>query len=107
MRIASPTRLALLAALPIELANYFIVGYPAGTHLALPNCWFVKVAAQWYLIHLAGVFALNRFDFLRDHAFMGSVVLFLSGYLATALLLAMAFWPVQIATRFFKKLALH
>lgn len=103
MRIGSPTRLALAAALPLELANYFIIGYPAGTHLAVPGDWLVKVAAQWYLLHLAGVFALNRFDFLRNHGFLGSLVIFLSGYLATALLLAAALWPVQLLLRIFRR----
>jgi hypothetical protein len=105
MRITrSTTTPALVAALPIELANYFVIGYPAGAHLIVPAKWFAAVAAQWYVLHLPGLFALNRFAFLRNHVVLGSTVMLLSGYLDTALLLAVLIWPLQAALRCFNSL---
>jgi hypothetical protein len=99
----STTKLALAAALPLEFVNYFIVGYPAGAHLAVPTQWFQTIAAQWYVLHLPGLFALNQFDFLRNYAALGATVMLLSGYLDTAVLLAAFLWPVQVLLRALKK----
>ena len=105
MRITgSTTTLAFAAALLIELLNYFFVGYPAGAHRpAVPTDWFVAVAAQWDLLHLPGIFALNRFAFLRDHMLLGAIVLFLSGWLDTALLLAACIWPIQLLLKVLRR----
>jgi hypothetical protein len=93
------TTLALVAALPLELVNYFFVGYPAGTHFAIRKDWFVAIAAQWYVLHLPGIFALNEFGFLRDFRSVGAIVLFLSGLLDTTLLLAVLIWPALMILR--------
>jgi hypothetical protein len=104
MRITgSTTTLAVAAALFIELANYFVVGYPAGAHLAVRKGWFGAIAAQWYLLHLPGIFAVNEVRFLRAYSSLGSIVLFLSGWLDTALLLAAFIWPVQLVLRVFRR----
>jgi hypothetical protein len=97
----STTKLALAAALVLELANYFVVGYPAGAHLAVRKGWFGAIAAQWYLMHLPGIFALNEIRFLRTNRSLGSIVLFLSGWLDTTLLLAAFVGPVQLVLRVF------
>jgi hypothetical protein len=104
MRMTGSTaKLAIAVALLIELVNYFVVGYPAGAHLAIRGSWSGVTAAQWYLLHLPGIFTLNEFRFLRAHSSLGSIVLFLSGWIDTALLLAACIWPVQLILRVFKR----
>jgi hypothetical protein len=102
-RMGSTTKLALAVELLLELVNYFVVGYPAGAHLAVREGWFGATAAQWYLLHMPGIFALNESRFLRADGSLGSIVLFLSGWLDTALLLAACIWPVQLILRVFRR----
>ena len=101
--LGSTTKLALAGALLLELANYFVVGYPAGAHLAVREGWFGAIAAQWYLLHLPGIFALNEVGSLRTYSSLGSIVIFLSGWLDTAVLLAACIWPVQLVLRIFRR----
>jgi hypothetical protein len=92
----STTRLALAAALPVELVNFFVVGYPAGKHLSVPDGWFAVVAGQWYLLHLPGLFLVNEISFLRHSAFLAGACMFLSGYVETTLLLAAVILPLRL-----------
>ena len=100
----STATLALAAALLLELVNYFVIGYPAaGAHFAMSKGWFLAVAGQWYLLHLPGIFILNEFQFLRTYRILGAIVLFLCGWLDTALVLAACIWPAQMILRVCKR----
>jgi hypothetical protein len=100
--LRATTKWALVAALPVELLNYFAVGSPADKHHALEG-WFAVIAAQWYLIHLPGTFILNAAEFLRTRQSLGSLVLFLSGWIVTALLLAIAIGPALMVFSAFRR----
>ena len=97
------TTLALAAAFPLELVNYFVIGYPAGTHLTIHKDWFAAIAAQWYLLHLPGIFAVNALELLRTYRGLGSMVIFLCGWFDTALLLTICIWPIQLLLRALKR----
>jgi hypothetical protein len=95
------TKLAIVAALPVELVNYFVVRYPADNDHLLEG-WFAAIAAQWYVVHLPGIFFLNALESLRTQHSLGSLVLFLSGWIDTALLLAVLIWTALIVFRVFR-----
>jgi len=94
--LGSTAKRALVAAFPVELVNYFVVRYPAGNHLPVREDWFQAVAAQWYTFHLPGVFALNAFSVLRNVRFLTHAVLFLSGWIDTAILLFLILLLVEL-----------
>ena len=96
--LLATTKSALVAALPFELLNFFVVGHPAGKHHALEG-WFAAVAAQWYVVHAPGIFVLNSIEFLRHRQNLGELVLFLSGWSVTALLVAIFIWPALMVVR--------
>ena len=100
----STAKRALVAAFPVELVNYFVVRYPAGSHLPVREDWFQAVAAQWYMFHLPGVFALNEFGVLRNSRLLGHAVLFLSGWIDTAILLFLALLLVEVALGIIREL---
>jgi len=102
--LGSTAKRALVAAIPLELLNYFVVGYPAGSHLRVREDWFQAVAAQWYTFHLPGVFALNEFDVLRNTHFLGHAVLFLSGWIDTAILLFVMILLVEVSIEIVREL---
>jgi len=94
--LASTAKRALVAALPLELVNYFVVGYPASSHLPVREELFQAVAAQWYMFHLPGVLTLNELGVLRNSRFLGHAVLFLSGWIDSAVLLVLIMLLVQV-----------
>lgn len=98
----SRLKLALIAALPIEAVNFWVVGYPADTHSVSRVSQYAAVALQWYVLHLPGIIASDRSIYLREHAAIDSVVLFISGYIGTVLLLLAILWFARLAF-----LALH
>src|SRR6266567_6429105 len=89
--------IALLAALAIEAVNYLLlappidVGYPPGT------AWYIQfIGLQWVILHAAGLFTLGWIERVvgchQLNVVMGCrqvdiIVLLVSGYLTTALLL--------------------
>lgn len=79
---------ALLAALPIEIVNFWVVGYPAGANSLTSANQTAGIALQWYVLHLPGVIASDRIPFLREHALTCSIMLWITGFLDTAILLA-------------------
>jgi hypothetical protein len=96
---------ALLAALPIEIVNFWVIGYPAGASGLTAASQNAAVALQWYLFHLPGIIASDRSTFLRTHPSACSVLLFVAGWVDTSLLLAAAIWAVRLALRTLSKLS--
>jgi hypothetical protein len=96
---------ALLVALPIEIVNFWVVGYPAGSNGLSAASQSAAVALQWYLLHLPGVIASDRSPFLRAHSITCSFVLFAAGYIDTVILLAAILWASRLALRTLHKLS--
>jgi hypothetical protein len=96
---------ALLAALPIEVVNFWVVGYPAGANGLSSASQSAAVALQWYLLHLPGVIASDRSPFLRAHSATCSLVLFAAGYIDTVILLAAILWASRLALHTLPKLS--
>ena len=86
---------ALLAAIPFEVVNFWLVGYPAGTSGLSSSSQSAGLALQWYVFHLPGIIASDRSIFLRAHPVVCSLLLMLTGYIDTVLLL----WAIIGATR--------
>ncbi len=101
----STLKAALIAALPIEIINFWVVGYPAGSNGLTPASQSAGVALQWYLLHLPGVIASDRIAPLREHAFACSLVLFIVGYIDTVILLVAIIWSMRLARRTLRKLS--
>lgn len=93
----SHTKLALVAAIPIELINFFVIGYPAAPRSVSSASQYPAVALQWYVFHLPGIIASDRSFFLREHARLDGLVLFLTGYIATAIFVGLVLWIVRLA----------
>jgi hypothetical protein len=101
--LTSTTRLALFTAIPIEAVNYWFVGFPVSAHISSTHSWYVFVAFQWYLLHLPGVFLLTWSEPLRTSSFLGQTVLFLSGLIDTAFLIAAAIFLFRLVRRLVAK----
>jgi hypothetical protein len=96
---------ALFAAIPLEAINFWIIGYPAGTHSISRASQNAAVALQWYLLHLPGIIATDRSIYLQHHAILSSTVLFLAGLIDTALLVLLLLWLTGLAHRALRKLS--
>lgn len=101
----STLKAALLAAVPLEIVNFFIIGYPtAGGSLTMAS-QNAGIALEWDLLHLPGLIAGDRFLFLREHAPLSSLIFFLAGYIDTAILLAALIWAVRLVLHTLRKLS--
>jgi hypothetical protein len=98
-------RLAVLISLPLEVINFWVIGYPAGPHLISRLAQNPAVALQWYLAHLPGIIIGDRSVYIREHHFIESAILFISGFVDTALLLLLLFWLTGVARRTLRKLS--
>ena len=98
-------RLALALSLPVEAINYWVIGYPADTHSVTRAAQYAAVALQWYVLHLPGIIAGDRSIYLREHHPILAVILFLAGFIDTALLLFFVFWLARVARRTLRKLS--
>jgi hypothetical protein len=86
----------LLAALAIELVNFFLLAFPIDVGYPPNTPWYIQVIGlQWVALHLLGLFSLSWFEKIfgcnQLNIVMGcgrvdSVVLFAGGYLTTVLL---------------------
>lgn len=88
---------ALVTAVPLEIINFFVVGYPADVHSVSTASQYPAVALQWYFFHLPGIIASDRSLFLRQHSRLDSLVIFLAGYIGTAIFVALILWLVHLA----------
>lgn len=97
--------IALFAALPIEILNFWVVGYPAGSDGLSTSSQSSTLALEWYLLHMPGVVASNFSTFLRTHATICSAMFWIVGYIDTALLIAAILWIARLALRRLRKLS--
>lgn len=106
MRTRHPRlRLALLISLPLEVINFWVVGYPAGHHSLTRLAEIPAIALQWYLAHIPGIIIGDHSVFIREHHAVYSTVLFIAGLIDTALLLLFFFWLAGLARRTLRKLS--
>ncbi|MBS1802781.1 MAG: hypothetical protein JST28_05410 [Acidobacteria bacterium] len=98
-------RRALLISLPLEVINFWVIGYPAGGHGISHAAQYAAVALQWYVLHLPGIIAGDRIIYLREHHPILAIVLFIAGFIDTALLLLFFFWMAGLARRTLRKLS--
>jgi hypothetical protein len=101
----STLKAALLAALPIEIVNFWVVGYPADTHTVSAASHYASVALQWYLVHLPGIIASDRILLLREHSVVCSFVLLVVGYVDTTIVLIAILWAARLALNTLRKLS--
>jgi hypothetical protein len=99
----STVKMALISAIPLEVINFFVVGYPADPHSVSTASQYPAIALQWYLFHLPGIVASDRIVFLREHSRLDSLVLFIAGFVDTTIFLAAALWTVHLAFTAFHK----
>lgn len=104
-RTRSILKIALLAALPVEIVNFWVVGYPAAGGGLSTSSRSAALALEWYLLHMPGVFISNFSTFLRTHAATCSVMFWIVGYIDTALLFAAILWFARLALRRLRKLS--
>ncbi|MGA8089220.1 MAG: hypothetical protein WCA10_18245 [Terracidiphilus sp.] len=96
---------ALLAALPIEIVNFFVIGYPTAGGSLTSATQNAAIALEWDLLHLPGLIAIDRILLLRGHPHICSLIFLLAGYIDTALLLAALIFAVRLALRPLRKLS--
>lgn len=101
----STPKLALITAIPIEIINFFIVGYPAGPRSLSRASQYPAVALQWYVFHLPGIVASDRSVFLRQHGGLDNGVLFIAGFVCTAIFLLFIVWLLRLAASALRKLS--
>lgn len=103
-------KIALVVAIPIEIANFFLAGFPLDIGFEPADPWYDKVIGyQWLVLHFPGVMLVRWLDGTGLRKWFGSripwmsletlyhSVLFVSGYLDTiflvlAGLLAFRWW---------------
>jgi hypothetical protein len=110
-----PIRTALLAALAIEAVNFWLLAPPIDVGYPPDTPWYINVLGlQWVILHLPGLRSLDWFERVSGCRQLNLVmgcrrvdtwVLFVSGYLATALLiitLIFAYrWIPRLSDRYF------
>jgi hypothetical protein len=96
---------ALLAALPIEIVNFWIVKYPGSSGGLSTSSSNAELALEWDLLHLPGIMATNYISFLRTNPSLCSVIFWITGYIDTAILLAAILWIARLALRRLRKLS--
>jgi len=83
----SPLAIALIVALPIEIANFCLAGFPIDTGLDPDTKWYEAVIAYQNLyMHAPGWSLISRMQGAQIHKF-GNAILFVCGYLDTAILI--------------------
>jgi hypothetical protein len=103
--VRSTLKAALLVALPIEIVNMWIVGYPtAGGSLAMAS-QSAGIALQWDLLHLPGLIAIDRIVFLREHVRACPVIFLIAGYVDTTILLAAVIGAMRLVLRTLRRLS--
>jgi hypothetical protein len=101
----SSLRATLLAALPIEIVNFWVIGYPTAGGSLTRAGQNAGVALEWDLLHLPGLIAIDRIPLLREHAHACSLVFLLAGYVDTAILLAALICAIRLVLATLRKLS--
>ena len=102
-----PMKSALLwgfvAAIPLELANFWLAMPPIDVGFAANTRWYEYIlAVEWVILHLPGLLLSGWFEqrgFGRYDAFL----LFASGYLDTALMIALGIVCFRFIRRIIRK----
>jgi hypothetical protein len=94
----SPIRFALLAALPLEVANYLFVTIPVEGPAPAETGLRSFLAAEWTYFHLPGLLTLGWFHRAGLPRIDGAV-LFVSGYLTTALTILLCLFAFNLLKR--------
>jgi hypothetical protein len=109
LRFARPMRstlkAALLAALPLEIVNLWVIGYPTAGGSLTTASQNAGIALEWDLLHLPGLIAIDRILFLREHLQICSVVFLFAGYIDTAILLAAIIGALRLVLRTLRRLS--
>ena len=99
--------IVLLAALLIELVNFFVIcGFPIDVGYPPNTPWYIQlIGLQWLALHLVGLRSLSWFERIfgcsQLNIVMGckrvdTVILFAGGYLTTVLLALAATYGFQL-----------
>jgi hypothetical protein len=104
--------LALLLALPIELVNFYVIGFPLDIGYPDDAPWYIKLLGlEWVLLHYIGLFLMDPFEKLTGchdgNVVAGCVrvdtaVLLAGGYLATVLVVFALIYAGQQMVRLFR-----
>ena len=102
-----PTKSALLwgfvAAIPLEPANFWLAMPPIDTGFAGYSHWYEYVwAAEWISLHLPGLLLSGWFE-QQGFGKYDSSLLFASGYLDTALLIALGIACFRLIRRIVRR----
>lgn len=92
-------RTACVIAVPVEAINFWIIGYPAGSHSLAAALQSNFLALQWYVLHLPGIIVVDHSRYARLHDWASSLILLLFGFIDTALLFAFALWIARRTRR--------
>jgi hypothetical protein len=98
-------RLAMFFALPTEVVNFWIIGYPAKEHTMSAFSHNAGVALQWYLLHLPALVFSDHSAYLRMHPVPDSLVFLIIGYIDTFLLFLAIIAMVRLAVRALHRLS--
>jgi len=90
---------------PLEVINFWVIGYPAGGHGISRAAQYAPVALQWYILHFPGIVAGDRIIYFREHHPILAAILFAAGLIDTALLLLFIFWIARLARRTLRRLS--
>jgi hypothetical protein len=101
----SSLRATLFAALPIEIVNYWVIGYPTAGDSLTRAGQNAGIALEWDLLHLPALIAIDRIPFLRAHPHACSPVFLLAGYIDTVILLAALIWTMRLVLHSLRKLS--
>jgi hypothetical protein len=98
-------KFAALASIPVETANLWLVGDPSAPHPLTSFSQIPAIALQWDAVHLPAVILIDHSIPLRDHLWLCRLLLFVSGWFVTAVLLLFVFWIIRIALRGIRRLS--
>lgn len=98
-------KLAVLTSIPLEAVNLWLVGDPSAPHPLTSLSQISVLALQWDVLHMPAAIVIDHSFALREHLWACFPVLFLLGYIDTALLLLFLFWIVRLALRTLRKLS--
>jgi hypothetical protein len=101
--VKSPIKFALIAAIPLEALNFWLVSFPLDVGFPPDTPWHVKlIPYQWLVLHWPGVWLLEpligtKFEKLAEVIFVGI------GYFDTVLLILVGILGVRLVRRVMQK----
>jgi len=95
--------LGFVAAIPVELANFWLAMPPIDVGFAANTRWYEYVlAVEWVILHFPGLVLSGWFE-QRGYGKYDAFLLFASGYLDTALLIALGFVCFRFIRRIIRR----